>query len=228
MLARAYAGPGDEVLYRPLRLLWSTDRDPHLQRHAGRRARTQPDRRRRRACSSASARAPRWCSSPTRTTRPAPICRSRRSRRLHARLPSHVLLCSTGLCGVCAQERLRSGLELVATTPTTVVTRTFSKVYGLAALRVGWAYCPAAVADVLNRIRGPFNIIRAGASPPAPPRSATAPISRRASPATSAGFVGVTAALGNLGLRVPPSDANFVLVLFRPQPDAAPRPPTPA
>ncbi len=39
-----------------------------------------------------------------------------------------------------------------------VMTRTFSKIYGLAGLRVGWAFCPAAVADVLNRIRGPFNV----------------------------------------------------------------------
>ena len=51
-----------------------------------------------------------------------------------------------------------AGLELVATTDNTVMTRTFSKIYGLAALRLGWAYCPAAVADVLNRVRGPFNV----------------------------------------------------------------------
>ena len=42
------------------------------------------------------------------------------------------------------------------------MTRTFSKIYGLAALRLGWAYCPEAVADVLNRIRGPFNVSIAG------------------------------------------------------------------
>ena len=55
-----------------------------------------------------------------------------------------------------------AGLELVATTDNTVMTRTFSKIYGLAALRLGWAYCPAAMADVLNRVRGPFNVDRAG------------------------------------------------------------------
>ena len=42
--------------------------------------------------------------------------------------------------------------------PRVVVLRTFSKIHGLAALRLGWAYCPAHVADVLNRIRGPFNV----------------------------------------------------------------------
>src|SRR5258707_9019787 len=36
--------------------------------------------------------------------------------------------------------------------------RTFSKVYALAGLRLGWAYCPPGIADVLNRIRGPFNV----------------------------------------------------------------------
>ena len=39
-----------------------------------------------------------------------------------------------------------------------VMTRTFSKIHGLASLRLGWAYCPAHIADVLNRIRGPFNV----------------------------------------------------------------------
>ena len=51
-----------------------------------------------------------------------------------------------------------AGIELVATTENTVMTRTFSKIHGLAGLRLGWAYCPEAVADVLNRIRGPFNV----------------------------------------------------------------------
>src|SRR5690606_7652337 len=61
-----------------------------------------------------------------------------------------------------------AGLELVATTESTVMTRTFSKIFGLAGLRIGWAYCPAAIADALNRIRGPFNLaapaISAGAA----------------------------------------------------------------
>ena len=51
-----------------------------------------------------------------------------------------------------------AGIELVSTCANVVMTRTFSKIYALAGLRVGWAYCPAAVADVLNRVRGPFNV----------------------------------------------------------------------
>jgi len=54
-----------------------------------------------------------------------------------------------------------SGAELVDQYGNVVMTRTFSKIYGLAALRLGWAYCPAEVSDVLNRIRGPFNVTAA-------------------------------------------------------------------
>ena len=49
-------------------------------------------------------------------------------------------------------------LGWVARRPATLVLRTFSKIHGLAALRLGWAYCPADVTDVLHRIRGPFNV----------------------------------------------------------------------
>ncbi len=55
-----------------------------------------------------------------------------------------------------------SGIELVATTDNVVMTRTFSKIYGLAALRLGWMYGPAHVVDAVNRIRGPFNVNGSG------------------------------------------------------------------
>lgn len=51
-----------------------------------------------------------------------------------------------------------AGASLVAAGENTVMLRTFSKIYGLASARVGWAYCPAAVADYLNRARLPNNI----------------------------------------------------------------------
>ena len=50
------------------------------------------------------------------------------------------------------------GLDLAGMAPNVVMTRTFSKAYGLAALRLGWAYAPPAIIDVLHRIRGPFNV----------------------------------------------------------------------
>src|SRR5262249_12974425 len=51
-----------------------------------------------------------------------------------------------------------AGIELVATSENVVMCRTFSKIYGLAALRLGWMYGPAHVVDAINRIRGPFNV----------------------------------------------------------------------
>ena len=80
-------------------------------------------------------------------------------RRLHKGLPAHTLLVlDAAYCEYVRRNDYEAGLELVATTDNTVMTRTFSKIYGLAALRLGWAYCPAGVADVLNRVRGPFNV----------------------------------------------------------------------
>jgi histidinol-phosphate aminotransferase len=52
------------------------------------------------------------------------------------------------------------GLDLVRARENVVMTRTFSKIYGLAALRLGWCYAPGHVVDVLHRVRGPFNVTR--------------------------------------------------------------------
>jgi histidinol-phosphate aminotransferase len=80
-------------------------------------------------------------------------------KRLRAGLPDHVLLVlDAAYAEYVRRNDYEAGIELVATTQNTVMTRTFSKIYGLAYLRIGWAYCPAEVADVLNRIRGPFNV----------------------------------------------------------------------
>ena len=106
-----------------------------------------------------------------------------------------------------------AGIELVATTHNTVMTRTFSKIYGLASLRIGWAYCPDAVAEALNRIRGPFNV-----SGPAI-AAGVAALEDRASMARAVEhnetWLGrMTEALAALGLGVTPSAANFLLVHF--------------
>jgi histidinol-phosphate aminotransferase len=93
------------------------------------------------------------------------------------------------------------------------MTRTFSKIYGLASLRIGWAYCPADVADALNRIRGPFNV-----SGPAI-AAGIAALKDQAHVAQGAEHNAVwrarmTEALRELGLRVTPSAANFLLIHF--------------
>jgi histidinol-phosphate aminotransferase len=141
-------------------------------------------------------------------------------RRLRAALPGNVLLVlDAAYAEYVRRNDYEAGLELVATTDNTVMTRTFSKIYGLAALRIGWAYCPAAVADVLNRIRGPFNLsapsIAAGAAAIADERHVTTAIQHN-----EAWVSRLTQDIGKLGLTVTPSVGNFLLVHF---PDDAKR-----
>ncbi len=135
-------------------------------------------------------------------------------RRLHQGLPPGTLLVlDAAYSEYVRRNDYEAGLELVATTENTVMTRTFSKIYGLAALRLGWAYCPADVADVLNRTRGPFNVnspaIAAG----------VAALEDRAHVEFAAAhnekwLPWVTAEIGKLGLEVTPSVGNFVLIHF--------------
>jgi histidinol-phosphate aminotransferase len=105
------------------------------------------------------------------------------------------------------------GIELVATTENTVVTHTFSKIHGLAALRVGWMFGPAHIIDAVNRIRGPFNV-----STPAM-YAAVAAIEDTAHQSKSKQFTEtwrtwLAEEIGKLGLKVTPSVANFVLIHF--------------
>ena len=80
-------------------------------------------------------------------------------KRLHRGLPGHVLLVlDAAYAEYVRRNDYESGIELVATTDNVVMCRTFSKIYGLAALRLGWMYGPAHVVDAINRIRGPFNV----------------------------------------------------------------------
>jgi histidinol-phosphate aminotransferase len=105
------------------------------------------------------------------------------------------------------------GLELVATTENTVMTHTFSKIHGLAALRIGWMFGPAHIIDAVNRIRGPFNV-----SAPAM-RAAVAAIEDTTHQHMSKVFTEtwrswLTEEIEKLGLKVTPSVANFVLIHF--------------
>lgn len=137
--------------------------------------------------------------------------------RLHAALPSDVLLVLDQAYGeYVAPEDGDGGLDLAARQTNVLVTRTFSKAYGLAGERVGWATGDAALIEVLNRIRGPFNINNTAQA------SAVAAVgdqefvemSRRHNAAERASFAAAIDALGNHGIRPVPSQANFVLVLF--------------
>ena len=80
-------------------------------------------------------------------------------KRLHKGLPPHVLLViDAAYAEYVRRNDYEAGIELVATSENVVMTRTFSKIHGLAALRLGWMYGPAHVVDAINRIRGPFNV----------------------------------------------------------------------
>jgi histidinol-phosphate aminotransferase len=79
--------------------------------------------------------------------------------RLRAALPPEVLLVlDAAYAEYVTDPAYDPGAKLVDATDNTVMTRTFSKIFGLGGMRVGWCYAPAAVVDVLDRVRGPFNV----------------------------------------------------------------------
>ena len=132
--------------------------------------------------------------------------------RLADRIPRDVVLVLDGAYAeyVTAQD-YSAGLALASERPNVVVTRTFSKIFGLASLRVGWAYAPEHICAVLHRIRGPFNV-----SGPAL-AAATSAVRDQDHVARSIAHNDkwrgwLTERLTEIGLVVTPSAANFVLV----------------
>src|ERR1700732_5523656 len=80
-------------------------------------------------------------------------------KRLHRGLPGDVLLVlDAAYAEYVRRNDTDSGIELVATSDNVVMCRTFSKIHGLAALRLGWLFAPAHVVAAVNRVRGPFNV----------------------------------------------------------------------
>lgn len=135
-------------------------------------------------------------------------------KRLRAALPSHVLLVlDAAYADYVSRNDYELGIELVATSDNTVVTHTFSKIHGLAALRVGWMFGPAHIVDACNRIRGPFNVTTPAML------AAVAAIEDAAHVQMSKAHTEqwrnwLTEEIGKLGLKVTPSVANFVLIHF--------------
>jgi histidinol-phosphate aminotransferase len=135
-------------------------------------------------------------------------------KRLHKGLPPHVLLVlDAAYAEYVRRNDYEAGIELVATSENVVMARTFSKIHGLAAVRLGWLYGPAHVIDAINRIRGPFNTnapaIAAGIA-------AIEDIAHqeRSRDHNSKWLPWLEAEIGKLGLKVTPSVANFVLIHF--------------
>jgi histidinol-phosphate aminotransferase len=158
LLLRSYAGPGDEVLYSrhgflmypigaqtvgatpvaaPEREL-TTDVDALLERVTHRTRLV-------------------FIANPNNPT--GTYLGSGEMARLHAELPPSVVLAiDAAYAEFVNRNDYEAGVAFVDRADNVVMLRTFSKIYALAGLRLGWAYCPPAIADVLNRMRGPFNV----------------------------------------------------------------------
>ncbi len=135
-------------------------------------------------------------------------------RRLHAGLPGNVLLVLDGAYAEYVRANdYSAGLELALEAGNVVMTRTFSKIHGLAAQRIGWMVGPEGVVDALNRIRGPFNLsagaIAAGAAAIADEAHIAAAVAHN-----DEWLVWLTREVDALGLTVTPSVGNFLLVHF--------------
>jgi histidinol-phosphate aminotransferase len=135
-------------------------------------------------------------------------------KRLHRALPGNVLLVlDAAYAEYVRRNDYESGIELVATTDNVVMCRTFSKIYGLAALRLGWMYGAAHVVDAINRIRGPFNVNTPAIAAGIAAMRDTAHV-ERAREHNTRWLSWLTEEIGRLGLDVTPSVANFVLIHF--------------
>jgi histidinol-phosphate aminotransferase len=135
-------------------------------------------------------------------------------KRLRAGLDARVLLV---LDAAYAEYVMRNdyapGVELVDAGENVVMTRTFSKIYAMGGLRLGWAYCPPSVADVLNRLRAPFSVSNAAMA------AGIAAVQDvdfiNASRDHNAAWLPWLAdRLAELGILATPSVANFVLARF--------------
>ena len=137
--------------------------------------------------------------------------------RLHAGLPGDVLLVIDQAYAEYLTEREDDGgLDLAVRHANVLVTRTFSKAFGMAGERVGWATGAPVLIDALNRMRGAFNVTSSGQAAALAGLGDTAFVAHAAheNAAARVAFEEAIAALGNRGLRALPSSANFVLVLF--------------
>jgi histidinol-phosphate aminotransferase len=135
-------------------------------------------------------------------------------RRLQGGLPANVILVlDAAYAEYVRRNDYEAGIELVSSNKNVVMTRTFSKAYGLAALRVGWIYAPVAIIDAMDRIRGPFNMnalaIAAGAAAVKDQDFIAKTVSYN-----SEWVSRLTADLSALGLIVTPSVTNFILIEF--------------
>ncbi len=139
-------------------------------------------------------------------------------RRLHAALPGNViLLIDAAYAEYVRKNDYEAGIELAGSSENVVMTRTLSKIHGLAALRIGWMYGPAAIVDAVNRTRGPFNMSAPSIAAGAAALTDLAHV-ERAVEHNMKWLPWVSDELRKLGLDVTPSVGNFVLIHFPTKP----------
>ena len=219
LLLKAYAGPGDEILYSRHGFLMypigaqAVGATPVFAEENG--LRTDPQ-------AMAAKVGPRtkivFLANPNNPT--GSYITKEEVAWLHSQLPPHVLfVIDAAYAEFVVSKDYSAGDELVGRFDNVVVLRTFSKIYGLAAVRLGWAHCPDNVAAVLNRVRGPFNV-----SAPAQAAGIAALADKaflsRARAHNAKWRKWLAAELTRLGVTPHPSVGNFVLADFGPKAEA--------
>jgi histidinol-phosphate aminotransferase len=217
LLLRCYAGPGDEVLYSRHGFLMY----PINAMAAGATPIAAPERELTTDVDAVLARVTErtrvvFIANPNNPT--GTYLGAQEVARLHAGLPPSVLLAiDAAYAEFVNRNDYEPGIALVDRAENVVMLRTFSKIYALAGLRLGWAYCPPTVADVLNRVRSPFNV---SAAAQAAGVAAVEDVEalNRARAHNERWLPWFSERLKVLGLPVTPSVANFVLARFPDEP----------
>jgi histidinol-phosphate aminotransferase len=133
------------------------------------------------------------------------------TERLRSGLPEHVVLVmDAAYAEYVERPDYDPGIGLVQTTPNTVMTRTFSKIFGLGGLRLGWIFAPPAIIDLLNRARSPFNVSLAAHDAGLAALAATGWLETSRAH-NNAERARMTKTLHDAGLPITPSETNFVL-----------------
>lgn len=212
-LCRGYAGPGDEVLYSAHGFAMY----PIYTKAAGATAVAAPERDITADVDALLARVTDrskllFIANPNNPT--GTYLTRDELARLRQGLPSHILMVvDSAYAEYVSRHDYAGGEELVRGGDNVVMLRTFSKIYGLGGIRLGWSYCPLAVADIINRVRSPFNVsATAQAAGLAAVQDTEFVAKSRAHNHTWLAWL--TEQLRAIGLAVPDSFGNFVLVRF--------------
>ncbi|HEX3952794.1 MAG TPA: histidinol-phosphate transaminase [Stellaceae bacterium] len=217
MLIRCYAGPGSEVLYSQHGFLMY----PIGAKSVGAAPVAAPERELTADVDALLARVTDrtrivFVANPNNPT--GTYLSAREMTRLHAGLPRHVVLAiDAAYAEFVNRNDYEPGISLVNRADNVVMLRTFSKIYALAGLRLGWAYCPPAIADVLNRVRGPFNVTAPALAAGVAAVEDTAALAQ-ARAHNDRWLPWFSERLAALGLKLTPSVGNFVLPRFPDEP----------